>query len=345
MDPFTIRVRALAAILLACASNSIVHAEPLSLTAAQQMRCLRFDGQPAVVSSVALLADRHSILVASDAHEITMWETATGVLQRRLSPHGDWVRSTTASDRPGASGGHDRTVQFWGDPQQPPRQPLPLTNAASSLALHPNGQQIAVVGFGGDLSFANLATGQIVQSFECACQDQRAVAFSLDGQRLAAAGRNGRIRIWRLSTGTVERDIDTDGRAIRALAFSPNSETLAAGGDAAAVRLYDVATGQHTRSLEVRPAKIFALAYVTDATLASAGSDNLIRVWDIAAGLPSLQLVGHTGTVTSLAVGAGGATLVSGSYDTTIRVWHLPTALPVSPQPVTADRYSQPVAR
>jgi WD40 repeat protein len=345
MDRFTIRFYACAAIWFACGSSSIAQVEPMSLTAARQIACQRFDGLPAVVSSVALLADGQSILAASDAHEITVWETATGALQGRLSRHGDWVRAATASDWPAASGAHDRTLQFWGDSQQPPHAPLSLTNAVSALALHPNGQLVAVVGFGGELSIANLSTGQIVQAFECACHDQRAVAFSPDGEHLAAAGRNGRIRIWRLSTETIERDIDTDGRAIRALAFSPNSQTLAVGGDAAAVRLYDVATGQHTGSLEVRPAKVFALAYVTDAALATAGSDDQIRIWDIAAARPAMQLVGHTGTVTSLAVGKDGTTLVSGSYDTTIRVWHLTTAMPASPQPVTADRYSQPIAR
>jgi WD40 repeat protein len=44
-------------------------------------------------------------------------------------------------------------------------------------------------------------------------------------------------------------------------------------------------------------------------------------------------LVGHTGSVASLATNACGTLLVSGSYDTTLRVWELK---PAASQPSVA---------
>ena len=38
------------------------------------------------------------------------------------------------------------------------------------------------------------------------------------------------------------------------------------------------------------------------------------------------ELVGHTGTVASLACDRHGHTLVSGGYDTTLRIWNLNAA-------------------
>jgi WD40 repeat protein len=339
--------RAAGALCLLCGWNLIALAEPNTLAAARSFSCHGIDGRPAVVSSVALTADGQLILAASDAHEISIMETATGAVKRRLTQHVDWSRTVTfsASSQLTASSGLDRTILLANLPEQSPQIALPFTDAIFALAVHPSGQQFAAVGFDNTVRIVNLSANQPIQTFECAGNDQRAVAISPSGERMAAAGRNGRIRIWNLISGTQERDIETEGRPIRTLVFSPNSQFLAAAGDAPMVRIYDSATGQETRALEIRPSKVFALAYVSEQSIVTAGSDNLIRIWDLATAQCSLQLVGHTGTVTSLAVAPGGSTLVSGSYDTTIRVWELPTASQPTRQPITADRYAPPRTR
>jgi WD40 repeat protein len=211
----------------------------------------------------------------------------------------------------------------------------------SCVRIHGNGQQVAVVGFANTLQVINTSTGQITQEYECAGHDQRAVAFSPDGIRMAAAGRNGRIRVWNLLTGAQDRDIETDGRLVRTLAFSRDSRAIAAAGDGTKIRLYDAATGLEKVAFDARPAKVFALVFLSDRQLASAGSDNQILLWDLESGQQAAQLVGHTGTVTSLATTTAGTMLVSGSYDTTVRIWELGGRM----QPITATRYGAPSAR
>jgi WD40 repeat protein len=149
------------------------------------------------------------------------------------------------------------------------------------------------------------------------------VTFSPDGRRLAVAGRNGLIRIWNTTSGAQERDIATDGRRIRALAFSPDGRWLAAAGTSPSVRILDSTTGEVIMTLSTRPAKNFALLFLDNNRLATGGTDNRIAIWDLAARQVVSQLVGHTGTVATLACDSRGTTLVSGSYDTTIRIWDL----------------------
>lgn len=50
-------------------------------------------------------------------------------------------------------------------------------------------------------------------------------------------------------------------------------------------------------------------------------NEDPIRIWDIETGALVKELVGHTGSVTSLRLYEGGRYLVSGSQDHTIRVW------------------------
>ena len=50
----------------------------------------------------------------------------------------------------------------------------------------------------------------------------------------------------------------------------------------------------------------------------------LIRVLDVESGREVYRLIGHTGTVTSLAYHDRMGLLVSGSFDTTARLWSVP---------------------
>ena len=66
---------------------------------------------------------------------------------------------------------------------------------------------------------------------------------------------------------------------------------------------------------------MLALCFCGPDTLASAGSSNVIHLWDVLTKQERRQLVGHTGSVTTLAFDGRAGTLISGSYDTTVRLW------------------------
>jgi WD40 repeat protein len=52
----------------------------------------------------------------------------------------------------------------------------------------------------------------------------------------------------------------------------------------------------------------------------------VIHLWDVAARQERCRLVGHTGSITTLAFQPQGAMLISGSYDTTVRLWDVKSA-------------------
>jgi WD40 repeat protein len=199
--------------------------------------------------------------------------------------------------------------------------------------MHPNNQQLAVVGFSGALEIINTSTGQASQALDGPCVDIRTVAFSPQGDRMAAAGRNGKIRVWNVSDGSSQRDIETEGRRIRALAFSPDGVWLAAAGNSPTIDIFDATTGEPVMKLSTRPAKVYSLAFLDSQHLATGGTDNRVTIWDLDSKGADSQLVGHSGTVAALACDSTGKTLVSGSYDTTLRVWNL------------ADRHAPATAR
>ena len=50
-----------------------------------------------------------------------------------------------------------------------------------------------------------------------------------------------------------------------------------------------------------------------------------MRLWDTDTGILLKELVGHDGTVTSVAVSVDGTRLLSGSFDRTIKLWEAHT--------------------
>src|SRR5207249_813914 len=60
-------------------------------------------------------------------------------------------------------------------------------------------------------------------------------------------------------------------------------------------------------------------------TLASGSHDSIVRLWDLQTGQLRKTLVGHSGSIYSVAFSPDGSTLASGSADKTIKVWDCST--------------------
>ena len=286
----------------------------------------------AVVTAVAMSPDGKQLAAGGDDHMVRLFDVSTGEMKHQLAGHHDWIRGLSlASDGETlASVANDHSCRLWqlstGKSIEPAHQGK---KRLRSVAFHPNGLQLATVGFHCPACIYNLSGGQLALEAACACHDSLSIAFSPDGARFAVAGRNGVLRIWDTASGRVLHNITADERCVRAIAFSPDSQRIATGGDGKEVRIWNVATGKRQFSLSSRPAKVFCLKFVNNQELAVGGTDNNIAIWRFAE--PSIVrgasmvklLVGHTGSVTSLAFDAQHKTLASGSYDTTIRIWNL----------------------
>ena len=101
-------------------------------------------------------------------------------------------------------------------------------------------------------------------------------------------------------------DVQVSSRRICALAYSPDGKLLAAAGQQRIVRLLDASTGKPLADLPERPGEVLALCFCGPDTLASAGSGNVIHLWDVATRQEKCQLVGHTGSITTMVFDAQG---------------------------------------
>ena len=155
----------------------------------------------------------------------------------------------------------------------------------------------------------------------------RALAFAADGT-LFSASEDRSVRQWEIADKP-SRILAEHGKAVNALALA--QKVIAAGGDDGLVRL---SNGQTLKSGPVK-----ALAVSPDGRFVACAVEKNINVYEVATGVQSRCLTGHTDTVTCLAFTPDGTSIASGSWDTTIRLWDVQSGNPLR----TLAGHSKPV--
>ena len=286
--------------------------------------------KPPVITAVAVVPGGGIIATAGDDHVVRTWNSATGQLVHRLTDHADWVRALQFSPdgQVLASAGDDRRIIFWDSETGEKLHTLPAhPHVIYSLAYSPDGKLLATAGFEHQVRVYDTASLQLVHELEGPDADLRSVAFSADGSRLAVAGRCGQVRVWKLPAGEVDLEIAASGIGrLRSLAWLPDGQKLATAGENRLISVWDAHTGAPLHRIHCPAGKLMSMAVCGENLIATGGSDNAIRVWNWQSESQAEQLLGHTGSVASLAFDAASGTIISGSFDTTVRVWKLKPA-------------------
>jgi len=290
------------------ADHNPIAAEPTKL---RDWRCVQTLTDHGDWVSDLLIDPNGKVLVsASFDRTIQFWNLATGEMLSVLSDHASPVCAIALSAEQGwlVSGSWDRTVKIWDFSSQELLETLVddsgIAGSVRSLAVSPNGRFVASGWFDRTIALWDVrVTPQRRRVTVNACGSHLghegrvdALAFSPDGELLASASADGTVKIWGIDS--------TDG-----------SSTGSSTGDLSLL---------HTIAETADP--INAIRFSQDgAQLIGANRNHTIYVWDVETATLQYQLMGHTGSVTSLAIHPDGSTLISGSADGTVWLWDLRT--------------------
>ena len=279
-----------------------------------------------VISKIALSNDGRLMVIAGDDHQLRILDARTGELRQEFEAHLDWVRDVVFANTGNRiiSVEQNGVIKIWD--MATLNSPTVLREkvlGARKIEISPDGTKFAVCGYDPVVYCFDMTTQKLLYRFTAPSESMTAMQFSPDGSLLAAGGRNGIVRIWRLDIGSEVTNINGDSRRVNSLAFSPDGSRLALGTNGSRISIWNPQSGNMISVLPERYGKTYSLQFCGPNILASGESDNVIRLWDLNAGREMTNLVGHTGTVSTLYYDEQLNNLVSGSFDTTVRYWAL----------------------
>jgi WD40 repeat protein/transcriptional regulator with XRE-family HTH domain len=240
---------------------------------------------------VALSPNGQYVAAGTDSGEICLWHTENGQEKISLARHTHWV---------------------W------------------SLAFHPESTILASGGYDGLVKLWEIESGQCLRILQGHTRWIRCIVFHPEGKLLATAGTDKSIRLWDVRTGSCLQLWDSQPAEVWSVVFSPDGRFLAGGDATGIIRLWDLESKQCLWTATASPASaasnlrtVASLAFSPDGSfLVSGGLDTRIRVWETTSGKHLNTLIGHTGSVFSVALDAQGL-LASGSQDETMKLWQI----------------------
>lgn len=193
-------------------------------------------------------------------------------------------------------------------------------NSAMSIDMSPDGQMIAVGDSSGLVYLWQIATSQLLATFEGHTSWVWCVAFSPDGNRLASSSSDTSVRVWDVPSGKCLQVLTEHTGCVWSVSFSPDGKRLASGSDDRTVRIWNL-QGECLHILKGHQKSVYSVDFCpNNQTLASGSNDESIRIWDAIDG-NCLNVLDGCEEVHSVRYNPNGKLLASGSRGGSIRLF------------------------
>jgi WD40 repeat protein len=235
------------------------------------------------------------LLATADTEKIRLWDASARRESGVLTGHATYVWGLTWSPiTPDgtsilASASQDGQVKLWDVNASSVIASL-YTGWAFCVDWSPDGQQLVVGTFNGEVQIWDVASQQMLTSWQSPTSNAIiSIGWSPDGKTIASGELTGEIYLWSVAAGRVRQTIDGYTRQrsdVNGLAWSPDGNTLATATQDGKVRLWDSTNGQMILEISAHSGWARGIAWSPNGELlASTGEDMAIRLWDPATGL------------------------------------------------------------
>lgn len=304
-------------------------------------------GHSGIVYSVTFSSTGRWIVSGSSDKTVRIWDAHNGAVMNVLSGHEDAVQSVSFSpdEHHIVSGSSDRTVRVWNAYSG---CPVAVCNghlqAVTSVAVAPHGRQIVSGSEDGTARIWDATNGKELFVLCGHSNSVQCVAYSCDGRQIATGSQDCTVLVWDASSGVKLGALRGHSASIESVTFSPDGSRIAGGMGDSTVRVWDVNSRTQIGVFRGHDYRVNSVAFSPDSRQIASGSSDL-RVWDVDSkrveatsraheGLPTfyngpfhrrgdeqMLILGHDGTVRSVAYSFDGQRIASGSEDSTVRIW------------------------
>ncbi len=238
-----------------------------------------------------------------------------------------------------ACGDESGTIQLWDlNEAAKTKNKVECTGTQTSNVFYSEDESLALSVAGSFSKFGRLlpdvdkairvwdtSQGRMLCEYHGHTEQVRAVAIDSKAGIVASSGNDRKVRVWRIAGGSDIRVFDRFDDPVTQLWLSAESGsvfTVDKDWDGiATLRMWNIEREETLWNITVDGIGECWCIDSRCTTIAISKGEELVRVWDIARGMFSLELRGHTSRVRDIVFSPRGRVIFSASDDATIKVW------------------------
>ena len=192
------------------------------------------------------------------------------------------------------------------------------------IAMHPNGKQLATVGFDRMLRVFDVSSGEVARAIKAHSDFVYTVAYSRDGKLLATGSKDKTICVWDSATGKQQRTLNGHNESVLALTFSPDGNNVYSSGPDSGIWRWEWKEAQRPRVVRGVARIVHELSWdKAGKELISGDQTGFVGIWNADVGGPTRRMGGNSEVVYSVRLSPDGKIAAAGSWDGRVRIWHV----------------------
>jgi len=302
---------------------------------------------PTIINALVFTPDGKNLVVGGH-HELTVWESATGKLLKRIYTRAERAyamsfladgKLAVAGGRPGqegdvriydiaATGKAEGDVQILdgvSDPKVMIKQLLDSDDSVLCLAVSVDGKRIVSGGCDRTVRVWEYPSGKLEQSIENHADWVLGVALAPDNKHLLTCSRDKTAKVWDLALKESVLTFPDHQNPVFGVGVKADSKAGFSAGMDKQLRMWN-ATGEGKQIKVIGNHADDILKVVQHPTLpiiVTTSADKTVKVWNPETGAALKTLTGLTDHVFAAAISPDGKQVAAGGYDGEVRVWNV----------------------
>jgi WD40 repeat protein/mono/diheme cytochrome c family protein len=308
---------------------------------------------PTLINALAFAPDNKRLVVGGN-HELTVWDAASGKLERRIFTRAERAHAmaflpngqlAVAGGRPGQEGdvriynidggagkdfGGVQSVDGVNDKSVFIKELLQVDDSVLAMAISKDGTKLAAGGTDRIVRVFDIASGKLEHAVENHADWILGLAFTPDAKAIVTGSRDKTAKVWDLANKESLVTFPDHQNIVNNVAITPDGKFGLSAGEDGSIRIWQATDmskmiGKATKNMTGHTKAVFRLAsYTGDGKkplLASCGADMTVRLWDPVGGVALKTLTGHTDWVYAVAISPNGELVAGGAANGEVRVW------------------------
>lgn len=244
---------------------------------------------------------------------LTPWVGHQAPVRRlKLTPDGKFLAS---ADRRGE-------LRLWSLPEERCLGVMELKLEIHDLAVHPDGQQIAVALDGGRVELLDLQTGKLLRTIREGLPNVTTLAFSTQDETIICGLATGNLEFYPLKGADLSITLSAHTMTISSIDINPSGRLLALGSHDRSASVWDLKSQRRLRHFTCFQRPIQAAKFCSRGRfLAVGGGDMMLQVFDVRQGDLFRTLKGHEALVWEALALDDYELALTCSSDRSIRLW------------------------